>query len=185
MNLLDAVNTVLPQLGEHPVTAIDVAHPTVDLILLAIERQRNFLLSEGWWFNEATLTLPVNTDGRIDTPIDILSIYGVDCNVEIDGEKLFDLDNNTRYFTSPITVEVKKDIAFEKLPIYAQLYITYLAASEVYVADFGLENAVQLLEQKAEQNRQKLVQENIRKRKYNTSVLRKPRKYSHNSILFR
>lgn len=68
MKLLDAVNTVLPYLGEHPVTDLDTAHPTVDLILAAIERQRSSLLAEGWWFNERTLTLPVNTAGRLMHP---------------------------------------------------------------------------------------------------------------------
>ena len=57
MKLLDAVNTVLPYLGEHPVTDIDTAHPTVDLIVAAINRHREAFLSEGWWFNEGTVTV--------------------------------------------------------------------------------------------------------------------------------
>jgi len=174
MKLLDAVNTVLPYLGEHPVTDIDTAHPTVDLIVAAINRHREAFLSEGWWFNEGTVTLPVNTDGKIDAPTKIISIYGLDCNVEIDGSDLFNLDENSMYFTRPIKVEVIKDVEFEKLPLYAAHTVMYTAAIEIYTADFGVESSVQVLQSYAENARQKCVQENLRKRKYNSSAFRRP-----------
>lgn len=185
MKLLDAVNTVLPYLGEHPVTDTDTAHPTVGLIIEAIERQREVLLAEGWWFNEATITLPVNTDGRIDAPTGILSIYGIDCEVEINGDDLFNLTENSEYFSNPITVEIIKDIPFERLPVYAASTIVYNAATEVYTADFGVENTVQVLQALAENSRLKLVQENIRKRKYNSSAFRRRGSRYRASIRFR
>ena len=105
MKLLDAVNTVLPYMGEHPVTDLDTAHPTVDLIIKAIDRQRQALLAEGWWFNERTLTLPVNTDGKIDAPTEIISIYGLDCDVDIRGDDLIDTYTGSWLFSAPIKVE--------------------------------------------------------------------------------
>lgn len=178
MKLLDAVNTVLPYLGEHPVTDTDTAHPTVDLIIKAINRQREAVLAEGWWFNEGTLTLPLSTEGKVSTPTKILSIYGVDCDVEINGTELFNLAENSEFFTAPITVEIIKDISFEQLPLYAAHTVLYNAAVEVYTADFGVESSVQMLQSLAENARQKLMQENIRKRKYNSSAFRRPSGYS-------
>lgn len=178
MKLLDAVNTVLPYLGEHPVTDIDTTHPTVDLIVKAIDRQRQALLAEGWWFNEGTVTLPVNTDGKIDTPTGIISIYGLDCDVEIDGANLRDTYNNSEYFSAPITVELIKDTPFEKLPLYAAHVCLYNAATEVYTADFGVESSVQVLQSLSENARMKLNQENLRKRRYNSSAFRRPSGYA-------
>ena len=178
MKLLDAVNTVLPYMGEHPVTDLDTSHPTVDLIIKAIDRQRQALLAEGWWFNECTVTLPVNTDGKIDTPTGIISIYGTDCDVEIDGDNLRDTYKNTEYFDEPITVELIKDTPFERLPLYAAHVCLYNAAIEVYTADFGVENTIQVLQSLSENARMKLNQENIRKRRYNSSAFRRPSGYA-------
>ena len=169
MKLLDAVNTVLPHLGEHPITSIETTkHPTVALILKAIERQTHMLLAEGFWFNEVTLTLPVNTDGRINTPERAMSIYGIDCNVSIEGEQLFDLNTGSYYFTRPIKVVIVRDVPFEDLPQYAALCITYNAGAEVYVADFGVESAVSSMQQLGEWNRQKLQQDERRNRQSNS-----------------
>lgn len=170
MELLKAVNTVLPFLGEHPVTRIEGAkHPTVDLILAAIERQRMSLLAEGWWFNKINTVIPVNTDGRIDVPKDTISVYGIDCDVELDGEKFFNLSTGDREFTKPIHVEIIRDIEFKKLPVYAAQTVMYYAASEVYLADFGRENTVPELQAQATDNLYKLKQEHLRKSKFNAT----------------
>lgn len=177
MELLKAVNTVLPYLGEHPVTRIEGAkHPTVDLILASIDRQRLSLLAVGWWFNRLDLTIPVNSDGRIDVPKDSIAVYGIDCNVELDGEKFFNLDTGSRYFDKPIRVEIIRDIEFPKLPVYAAQTVLYNAASEVYLADFGRENTVPELQSQAEYNMTNLKQEHLRKSKFNA------RKKSKNSM---
>lgn len=169
MELLKAVNTVLPFLGEHPITRIEGArHPTVDLIVASIERQQLSLLTEGWWFNKLTTVLPVNTDDQIDTPKDAISIYGLDCSVELDGEKLFNLDEGSRYFTKPIKVEYIFNKPFNRLPNYAALVITYSAAAEIYLTDFGRENVVPEIQAQIKDNMYKLEQEHLRKSKYNS-----------------
>lgn len=169
MELLKAVNTVLPFLGEHPITRIEGArHPTVDLILASIERQQLSLLTEGWWFNKLRTTLPLNTDGMIDTPSDAISIYGEDCSVELDGEKLFNLDTGSRYFDGPIKVEYIFNKPFNRLPNYAALVITYSAAAEIYLTDYGRENTVPEIQSQIRDNMYKLEQEHLRKSKYNS-----------------
>jgi hypothetical protein len=169
MELLQAVNTVLPHLGEHVTTRIEGAqHPTVDLIMAAIERQRLTVLSTGLWFNELVVTLPVNTDGQIDVPYGTIAVYGIDCAVEIEGENFFDLLNGTAYFTAPIKVKLIRDIAFDKLPINVALAITYAAGAEVYLQDYGRENSVEELQRMADRSWVLVHQEDLRKRKYNT-----------------
>ena len=173
MELLEAVNTVLPILGEHIVTRVEGArHPTVDLITGAIERKRKAVLSEGWWFNTATRTLSPDTEGYIATPAGIVAIYGEDCDVEIDGSRLFDLTNDSRIFSKPILVKLIKDIEFDKLPYSCAIYITYLAAYEVYLQDYGLDNTAQALRGEAGTYYQTFSQENMRKRRYNSAPSR-------------
>lgn len=168
MKLLDAVNTVLPFLNEHTITSVeDTQHPTVGLIVAAIERHTRAMLLEGYWFNELEQTLLVNTDGRINAPESAMAIYGLDCNVSLRDEFLFDLDTGSYYFTKPIKVRIIESQLFQELPEQAALTITYSAGVEVYTADFGVESAVGMLQQLAEYNRQQLRQEELRNRKYN------------------
>lgn len=169
MELLEAVNTVLPHLGEHVVTRVDGArHPTVDLIVSAIDRHRLRVLSDGKWFNELTLTLPVNTDGQIDVPTDTLAAYGVDCSIAIFGTKFKDTSTGSLYFDKPIKVKIVVDIEFSKLPINVAQYITYTAGAEVYTQDYGYEKSIPVLQQLASDNMVLVHQEELRQRKYNS-----------------
>lgn len=184
MELLQAVNTVLPHMGEHVIDRVEGSkHPTVDLILAAIDRNRQSKLAEGFWFNELTLNLPVNTDGQIDTPQGALAIYGIGCNVELDGERLIDLDTGSRYFTAPINVKIVRDVPFNRLPVNFALAITYAAAAEVYLQDYGRENTVPELQQSADKAWILVHQDNLRKRKYNSHKRSRARAY--NAIRFR
>ena len=84
MELLEAVNTVMPYHGEHVVTDVDTTkHPTVDLILMGLERNRKALLSEGWWFNDVIkVPLQPDTSGRIPAPSDSLNVYGYEKEIQ-------------------------------------------------------------------------------------------------------
>lgn len=174
MELLQAVNAVLPHLGEHTITRVEGAkHPTVDLILGAIDRHRLSILAEGLWFNESTVILPVNTDGQIDVPQGTIAVYGIACNVELDGERFFDLNTASRYFSTPITVRLVRDVQFNRLPINVALCIAYRAGAEVYVQDYGREGGADStteLQGLANMNWVQVTQENLRKRKYNSQV---------------
>ncbi|URQ05184.1 tail tubular protein A [Acinetobacter phage APK127v] len=171
MTLLEAVNAILPYLGQHVITRVeDSRNPTVSRIVAAIDRQRKSVLAEGHWFNEVpNKVLLLNTDKTIDAPLNTLAIYGNTKRVAKRGPKLYDIDNDTRYFTGPVKVKVIYDYPFEELPEYAAQYITYLAGIEVYVSDYGMENSIQLMTERKEANRLLLVQENMRNRKWNSN----------------
>ena len=66
MKLLDAVNLVLPKLGERPVTSLEVKHPTLAVLLPIIEQTQVNTLQRGWWFNEYEYTAYPNAQGEID-----------------------------------------------------------------------------------------------------------------------
>lgn len=184
MELLQAVNTVLPHLGEHVVTRVEGSkHPTVDLITAAIDRHRLGVLSEGLWFNEIHLTIPVNTDGQIAVPSNVLAVYGDGCNVEMYGEVFLNLDTGGTQFTDPIKVKLVQDVPFDKLPVSLALYLTYAAGTEVYLQDFGYEKHLPLLQQLANQHWVKVSQENLRKRKFNS--LRNTRARYSQAVKFR
>lgn len=185
MTLLEAVNTVLPHLGEHVITRIEGArHPTVDLIIAAIDRQRISLLKDGWWFNEMKLIIPVNTDGRMDTPIQALAVYGNNATVVIEGETLFNLTTGSRIFTEPLDCLVVRDVVFEHLPPAAALTVVYRAGAEVYLQDYGRENTVPELQALGDKNHMDLKMENTRNRRYN-SIQNTRKAYRIPSIRFR
>lgn len=185
MDLLKAVNTVLPYLGEHVITRIaGTRHPTVDLIIAAIDRQRLTLLAAGYWFNEVHQTLPVNTNGQIDVPTGTITLYGCDFSVSMEDGKVYDLCKNTRYFTAPLRVKIIRDITFDNLPVQVALYITYLAATELYLADYGVEAVVQELKAFAAVNKMSFGQENLRNRRYNNRTVAN-RDSSYNRLRWR
>ena len=178
MELLEAVNTVLPFMGEHPVTRVEgSSHPVVDAIVLAIARKTRLLLAEGWWFNEHTTTLEVETDGRIRAPSNCIAVYGISAKVSIEGGYLYDLGNNTRYFTNSVDVKFIRNIPFTDLPEYAAQYVTYDAGIEVYTSDLGVEESLQVMQATANRSLAQLRQENLRNRDYNVHKRSKPRRY--------
>lgn len=184
MRLIDAVNTVLPYLGEHVITRIEgTKHPTVGLITDAIERQTRSLLAQGFWFNELELTLPLNTDGYVRVPERTISAQGLNCNLVIDGEFFMNAQTGSNVFTQPVVARILRDYEFEKLPELAALVVTYKAAIEVFTADYGADNTLQVLQQHVYENMALLRQEELRMRRYNTqpNIRRKFGRY--NSIM--
>ena len=171
MELLEAVNTVMPYLGEHVVTDVDTTtHPTVDLILQGLDRNRKALLAEGWWFNDVIKEqLHPDTTGRIPAPNGVLNVYGYEKDVSVDGQFLYNLTDNQMFFDSHVCVRYTKDMEFKDLPYYAACAVLYKTAMEVYTADLGIDSNFQLLQALYDENRKKLVQDNLRNRGYNSS----------------
>lgn len=73
MKLLDAINTVLPYLGEANVTSTTARNTTVQAVLQQIDTAKRTLLGTGWWFNRVKVTLYPGADGRIKAPINVFS----------------------------------------------------------------------------------------------------------------
>lgn len=143
MKLLDAINTVLPYLGEANVTSTTARNTTVQAILQQIETAKTTLLGTGWWFNRVKVTLYPGTDARIKAPIKVLSWLPDEGISEIRGEYLYNLDTGDYLFSSVLTGQIIQDLDFEELPNYAALVCTYMAAMAVYSADLGVDSTYQ------------------------------------------
>lgn len=144
MTLLDAINTCLSSLGEARVTSTTVRHPTVDLIRSTLDMKKAELLERGWWFNISQATMYPSNTGEMEYPVGALSTLGYNGEMYVprDG-MLFDLDNNTKYFTEPKRMQITYDVDFEDLPECAANVVVQRANRAVYVGDLGVDNAVQ------------------------------------------
>lgn len=174
MTELEAVNTVLPYLGDHTVTRVEGSrHPTVGLIIAAINRQRQSLLTEKWWFNKRVRFISPNTDGRINVPEGTLAAYGISHEVEIEGEHFYCVQTGSMQFPNGLKVQIVYDKAFKDLPMSVALYVTYKAAIEVATADMGVEDQIQILMRYAAENYKQMYREHLRKSEYNSKRVAK------------
>lgn len=143
MTLLDAINTCLSTLGEARVTSTTVRHPTVDLIRTTIDMKKTELLERGWWFNIAQATMYPSPTNEMEYPVGALSILGYNGEMYAprDG-MLFDLDNNTKYFTEPKSMQITYNVDFEDLPECAANVVMQRANRAVYSGDLGVDQTV-------------------------------------------
>lgn len=175
MTELEAVNTVLPYLGDHTVSRVEGSrHPTVGLIIAAMDRQRKALLNEKWWFNKRIHNFAPNTNGKINVPEGTLAVYGKSANVEIEGEWFYCIETGSFQFPNGLVAEIVRDEPFKELPHCVAMYVTYKAALEVAVADMGVEDQTRILINLMDENYKQMFREHTRKSGFNSkNVARK------------
>jgi len=168
VELLTAVNNILPFMTENTVTSLSAKHPTVALILNRIENARLLALTDGYWFNEETRTFYPTPENTIAVPIDLLSMYPSDIslNYEIRGGFFYDLNLGTGTIATAFTAKAVVDLPFNQLPVFAALAIQWRAAVEVYSGDFTVDTTVQLLKGNETEARGLLEREHLRKKRY-------------------
>tara|TARA_R110002096_G_scaffold112298_1_gene244792 strand:- start:806 stop:1396 length:591 start_codon:yes stop_codon:yes gene_type:complete len=134
---LEAVNTMLGNIGESPVTQITVTSTlpisAVTAITVLDEVSRE-VQSEGWHFNTVLKqTLSPNGSNEIVLATDILHVDTLDNSKDIvqRGSKLFNRADNTFTFTADIDVRSMSLLDFTDLPEQARRYIT-LKGSRVF-----------------------------------------------------
>lgn len=172
MDLLRAINHILPALGEHPVSSVDAKHPTVSVIYQNIQDQLSNLLLRGWWFNTVETELLPSPEGEVALPLDTLAVLPKDprCpGVQRNG-RLYNL--NDMSFLWPvgqsIPVELYQRLEFEDVPESAARYILNSALVQTYLTDIGLEQVVQSWQQAAFQAMNTLESEHMRFKRYST-----------------
>lgn len=176
MDLLKAVNEILPKLGERPVTSLEAKSPTLAVILPQIESETSLALSTGWWFNTAYNTdLFPDSEGNLMVPEDTISFVS---NREypavvVRGERFYDLQRRSYFFTSKIRGTLIQNVPFEELPENAARWIMFSAMVTIYATDIGMEQVVQLWSQYAIAAKGLMEQEHLRQRQY--SVKQSPR----------
>ena len=166
MDLLEAVNNILPYFGEAPVTRIDNKHPTVTLITNTIDSVRKTLLAEGWWFNTQVVTLYPSSEKDMPAPANAMSIDGMDGGVyEIRNRAIFNVKTGSFLFDEKITVKVCEDIKFEDLPRTVAHWIQCRAATRAYAMDFGIEDVIPEMQMRETEAYNKMLAEHLRKMK--------------------
>jgi hypothetical protein len=168
VDLLTAVNNVLPFMQENPVTSLTIKHPTVALLVNKMDAARMLLLTDGYWFNDEIKTFYLTPDGKVAVPNNLLSLYPTDksLNYEIRGGFIYDLDNSTFTIAQSFTANITTELAFEDLPLFAALAVQWRGATEAYAGDFTVDTTAKLLKQNELEAQGLLDREHLRKRNY-------------------
>lgn len=169
LELLTAVNLILPKLGEHAVTDLDINHPTLAVILPEVDNELTQLLLRGWWFNEYDATLYPDSEKNIAVGTDILSFTPRCVEAAIRGRRLFNPSTLTYAWDAPVLGRIKQAVAFDDLPETAAQFVWYSSLVNAYVTDLGVSNDVQMWQAKAEAAFNQLLAEHLRNRKYSTT----------------
>jgi hypothetical protein len=135
---LDAVNTILQNIGEAPVNTLSGNLPVdASVALTTLKEISRQIQAQGWHWNTEYRIMTPDSSAEIVFGTDIVSAdtYGTsqDIDVILRGRKLFDRreNKNTTAFTDNIKVVVIKLLSFEDLPESARTFIT-IRASRVY-----------------------------------------------------
>lgn len=177
MLLLDAVNYMMPKLGEHEVTSIEARHPTVALILPAIEDTLRIVLGKGWWFNEFNATLYPDSENELNLGTNVINVVPYQPSTAVQrGRRMYNPETFSYKFDSPINVRIRQYVDFEEIPEPAAVWVRNEALSQVYTADIGVTQDIQVWMALAEQAKSDLLAEHLRNKRYTTKNSRPFRK---------
>lgn len=170
MDLLTAVNNILPWMEENKVTTVDTKHPTVALILDKINLNLEKILDEGYWFNTEHKKFYLTPEGTVLRPVNLISLYPDDpsLNYEARGDLIYDLDNSTFQIPAPFEASIRTSLKFEELPESAARTIMWRAGIDAYVPDFGVAQSVQVMLAREQEAFALLQREHLRKKKFST-----------------
>lgn len=171
MDLLKAVNRILPKLGEHPVTSLNTRHSTVALILEELESQVDTLCQSGWWFNEYVMTYPLTSDSEIVLPGDVLSFVPVDpmLMAATRGGKVMNMSTGDFVWDAPVEARIKVRVPFEQLPESAAKYAWYSGLCAAYVTDIGVAQDLQVWTRAAADAEAAMESEHLDQKRYSTA----------------
>lgn len=172
MQLLDALNQILPKLGERPVTSTDSKSPTLAMVIPQINTDRASCLQQGWWFNTfKNVSLYPDSEGGLAVPDDTLSFVANKGQPMIvtRGTKFLNAGTQSYIFPvgTPIVGTLIQDIPnFDELPESTAKYVLYTALVTCYATDIGLESVVNLWSGYAKAAEAAMEQEHLRQMQY-------------------
>ena len=130
---LQAVNRILSNIGQSPITTLESGNPLVNTAELVLDEINNAVQSEGWVFNvEYGYPFVPNTDGYIEVAQDVLALDsqpGSNNFTVIRNGKLYDKANHTFQWDGTQRLDVIWLYDFEQLPEVFRQYITIRAAN--------------------------------------------------------
>lgn len=168
---LDAVNIVLSNIGQSPVTSIDSNNAMVAMAVNLIDEVSESLQSEGWGFNtERGYPFIPDVNNNILIPTNVLSFDTNDYNateVVVRSDKLYDKRAHSFVFTSPIKLDVVWLFDFEDLPVAFRNYVAMRAANLFAGRAVGSAEQVKFGEREEAQARAALLEYETQQGDYN------------------
>lgn len=170
MEILTAVNRILPVLGEHPVTSLDTKHPTLAVVIAKLGMKVDDIITQGYWFNTSAITLYPDSEGGIALPTNTLSFVpdrGYPAVAR--GSKLYNIETASFLWSTTVTGKRIERLAFNELPEACAQLVMYATMVTSYVTDIGLENDVQVWQGEAQAAERRLMSEHLRNMRYSTA----------------
>lgn len=169
MRLIDAVNMIMPKLGERAVTSLDVRHPTLAILLPIIEQTKVEVLGRGWWFNRYAYTAHPNDAGEIVLGTETLRFLpdATDTAV-VRGNRLYNPQTLMYKFNAPVRGMLTENVLFDDLPNTAADYVFYASLVDAYATDLGVSQDIGVWQQKAGSAWSELLAEHLQQRRHNT-----------------
>ena len=171
LNKLSAVNIVLSNIGQAPVTKVDNDNPMVVMASNTIEEVSNSIQSEGWTFNtERAYPFVPQTDNKIPVPENVLqldAVYYSTLETVIRGGFLYDKRAHTFTFDGPLKLDVVWLVEFDDMPDAFKNYVTMRAANLFAGRSVGSTEAVKFGEREEAQARAAMMEYETSQGDYN------------------
>ena len=134
MTELDAINVMLSNVGEAPVTEVNIDNPEVGTAKIVLDQVNREVCSEGWDFNiDKCFTIQPDVDGNIILPSNAIRVTGARSDnylvetAQRDG-KLWNKRDFTFEWGGPLMVDIVWYVSFDGLPGPFQDYVAQRAA---------------------------------------------------------
>ena len=175
LTTLAVVNDMLGLLGERRVNALDEHHPLIPDAIAKLETAAAWVQADMWWFNVEypTLTPQVGT-GNLLVPNDTAACDSLTQypRLTVRGNRLYNMDDVTDVFTSPIRVRLHRIVPFDDCPLLARAYIAARAKLDFQKDYDGDSMKAQILAQEIKESYARMHAEHIRNAKAN--ILHRP-----------
>ena len=143
---IDAVNRILSNIGQSPVTVLDSGNPLVEMAELVLDEISSAVQSEGWVFNtEYAYPLAPDSTNCIKIPDNVLALDSKpisDQFLVIRSGKLYDKHTHSYTFTESQNLDVVWLFDFDDVPEAFKEYITIRAANVFAGRSVGQAEAV-------------------------------------------
>ena len=145
---LEAVNRILSNIGQSPVTVLDSGNPLVEMAELILDEVSSAVQSEGWIYNsEYQYPFVPDSNGFIVIPENVLALdssakSGGDVFLIIRQGKLYDKAAHSFVFSGTQKLDVLWLFDFEDVPEAFREYITIRAANVFAGRSVGSQEAV-------------------------------------------
>jgi len=171
LDKLAAVNIVLSNIGQAPVTVVDNDNPMVVMASNTIDEVSNSIQSEGWTFNtEREYPFTPDSDGRIAIPDNVLQLdaaYLSRDETVIRQGYLYNKRAHTYKYTQQVYLDVTWLFDFDDLPSAFKQYVTMRAANLFAGRSVGSQEAVRFGEREEAQARAAMMEYETQQGDYN------------------